>query len=145
MSKYLILLPAGGGIRVLVTTILLQRFTPTPGIRNVHLLSLGTGMSLQYIKRKSHGWGYNRWLKPLVNLMFDGTAGIADLQCQQYLRKRYCRPSPEFQSGVVVPMDDIKKIPCMIEFAESIVIIDTIKCLKLKFITKKIKQCNTEN
>ncbi len=117
-----------------------NRYSPTPRIKDVYLLSLGTGTSLQYITGNSHDWGYIRWLKPLINLMFDGTAGIADYQCFQFLGNRYHRLAPVFPSGVVVPMDDIKKIPYMIEFAETLVIDDTIKWLKQKFINKKIKQ-----
>ena len=54
------------------------RYSPTPPIDEVLLLSLGTGTSLQYIKGKSHDWGYAQWVKPLISLMLDGTAGIAE-------------------------------------------------------------------
>jgi hypothetical protein len=54
------------------------RYSPTPPIDEVLLLSLGTGTSLQYIKGKSHDWGYAQWVIPLISLMLDGTAGIAE-------------------------------------------------------------------
>jgi patatin-like phospholipase/acyl hydrolase len=107
-----------------------RRYNPTPSLGDVLLLSLGTGTSLQYIKGKSHDWGYAQWVKPLINLMLDGTAGIADYQCRQILGERYHRLAPVFPVGKTVPMDDIDKIPYMIEFAEALPIDKTINWLK---------------
>ena len=56
-----------------------------------------------------------QWVKPLISLMLDGTAGIADYQCRQILGARYHRLAPVFPAGVNIPMDDIKKIPYMIQ------------------------------
>jgi patatin-like phospholipase/acyl hydrolase len=107
-----------------------SRYGPMPPLDDVLLLSLGTGTSLQYIKGKTHDWGYAQWLKPLINLMLDGTAGIADYQCRQILGSRYHRLAPVFPPGVTVPMDDVGKIPYMIEFAQALPIDDTIAWLK---------------
>jgi hypothetical protein len=95
-----------------------NRYSPTPPLSDVRLLSLGTGTSLQYIKGKSLDWGYAQWVKPLINLMLDGTAGIADYQCSQLLCERYWRLAPVFPSGTTVPLDAVDRIPYMIEFAE---------------------------
>jgi hypothetical protein len=62
--------------------------------------------------------------------MLDGTAGIADYQCRQILGDRYHRLAPVFPVGTTVPMDDIEKIPYMIEFAEALSIDGTIEWLK---------------
>jgi len=107
-----------------------RRYAPTPLLEDIVLLSLGTGMSLQYIKGQTHDWGYAQWVKPLINLMLDGTAGIADYQCRQILDARYHRLAPVFPPGITVDMDDVKKIPYMIEFAESVSIESTIAWLK---------------
>ena len=111
-----------------------SRYSPTPSMNEVLLLSLGTGTSLQYIKGKSHDWGYAQWVKPLINLMLDGTAGIADYQCGQVIGERYHRLAPFFPAGTTVPMDDVDKIPYMIEFAEALPIDRTIKWLKRTWI-----------
>jgi patatin-like phospholipase/acyl hydrolase len=107
-----------------------SRYSPTPSLDDVHLLSIGTGTSLQYIKGKSHDWGYAQWVKPLISLMLDGTSGIADYQCRQMLGDRYHRLAPVFPAGTTVPLDDIEKIPYMIEFAEAVPIDTTINWLK---------------
>ena len=106
-----------------------RRYSPTPSLDNILLLSMGTGTSLQYIKGKRHDWGYVQWAKPLISLMLDGTAGIADYQCRQLLDESYHRLAPVFPVGTTVPMDDIKKIPFMIEFAENLPIEKTIEWL----------------
>jgi hypothetical protein len=93
------------------------------------LLSIGTGTSLQYIKGNSHDWGNAQWVSPLINLMLDGTAGIADYQCRQMLQDQYHRIAPVFPAGVAVPLDAIDKIPYMIEFAEAWPIKETVKWL----------------
>jgi patatin-like phospholipase/acyl hydrolase len=106
------------------------RYSPTPSIDQIILFSVGTGTSLQYIKGRSHDWGYVQWVKPLINLMWDGTSGIADYQCQQMLGDRYHRLAPVFPPGRSVPMDGSAKIPYLIEFAESLPIRKTVNWLR---------------
>jgi hypothetical protein len=107
-----------------------RRYNPTPALEEVRLLSLGTGTSLQYVKGRALDWGYAQWVKPLISLMLDGTAGIADYQCRQILGQSYHRLAPVFPAGVTVPMDDVDKIPYMIEFAEALPIDATIDWLR---------------
>jgi hypothetical protein len=52
--------------------------------------------------------------------MLDGVSGIADYQCAQMLRDRYHRLAPVFPPDVSIPMDDVKKINYMIDFAEKL-------------------------
>jgi uncharacterized protein len=111
-----------------------SRYSPTPAIADILLLSLGTGTSLQYVKGQALDWGYAQWVKPLINLMLDGTAGIADYQCRQILGDRYYRLGPVFPSGVTVPMDGIDKIPYMIEFAAALPIEETVAWLQKAWI-----------
>jgi patatin-like phospholipase/acyl hydrolase len=106
-----------------------RRYEPAPALDDIVLLSLGTGTSLQYIKGQTHNWGYVQWVKPLINLMLDGTAGIADYQCRQILDARYHRLAPVFPPGITVPLDDVKKIDYLIEFAQSVSIESTIAWL----------------
>lgn len=106
-----------------------RRYKPTPSMDRIVLFSLGTGFSLQYIKGRSHDWGYVQWVKPLMNLMLDGTTGIADYQCQQILDRRYHRLAPALPPGRSVPLDDAAKIPYLIKFAESTSIRKTVNWL----------------
>ncbi len=107
-----------------------KRYKPNPPLKDILLFSVGTGTSLQYIKGKSLDWGYIKWIRPLIDLMFDGTAGIADYQCTQFLGSRYHRLGPVFPPGTTIPMDGVKRIRDMILFAESFHIGDTLEWLK---------------
>jgi patatin-like phospholipase/acyl hydrolase len=107
-----------------------NRTNPTPSLDDIVLLSLGTGTSLHYIKGKANDWGYTQWIKPLINLMLDGTVGIAHYQCEQMLQKQYHRLAPVFPKGETYAMDDTKKIPDLVKFAENLRIDKTINWLK---------------
>ncbi len=102
-----------------------RRYTPTPALTDVRLCSLGTGTNLQYITGRNNDWGYAQWAKPLINLMMDGTTGIADYHCRQLLDANYTRLAPVFPPGMHIPLDDVKGIPEMIAFAEAVPLTDT--------------------
>ncbi len=110
------------------------RYRPTPVLDDVKLLSLGTGTSLFYIRGKTLDWGYAQWIKPLISLMLDGISGIADYQCHQMLRDRYHRLAPVFPPDVSIPMDGVKKIPYMIQFAEGLDLHPTIRWMRRHWV-----------
>ena len=93
------------------------RIGDRPALKDVVLFSLGTGTSLTYITGESRDWGYAQWAKPLVSLMLDGVAGIADYQCKQLLGSAYHRLAPVFPPPTHIPMDAADRIPEMIDFA----------------------------
>jgi patatin-like phospholipase/acyl hydrolase len=111
------------------------RYRPTPALDEVVLLSVGTGTSLLYIRGKTLNWGYAQWIKPLISLMLDGISGIADYQCHQMLRERYHRLAPVFPPDVSIPMDDVEKIPYMIEFAENLDLRSTVAWMRRGWVT----------
>jgi patatin-like phospholipase/acyl hydrolase len=111
-----------------------RRIPSPPALADVVLLSLGTGTTLQYIKGQTLNWGYAQWAAPLVNLMLDGVAGIADFQCRQILRDRYCRLAPVFPAGTSVPMDAVGKIPWMIAFAEKVDLTETARWIEARWM-----------
>lgn len=86
----------------------------------IQLLSLGTGASLQYIAGGNLDWGDAQWIRPLLNIMMDGSVGVADFQCNQLLGDRYARLEPVFPSGKAYPMDDVSKIVDLMDFAKSV-------------------------
>jgi patatin-like phospholipase/acyl hydrolase len=109
-------------------------FDPPVDLKDVVLLSLGTGTSLYSIKGKTHDWGYAQWIKPLINLMLDGVSGIADYQCGQMLRDRYHRLAPVFPPDVSIPMDGVKKMDYMIDFADKLRLHKTIDWMKTQWM-----------
>jgi len=105
-------------------------FDPPVALEDAVLLSLGTGTSLVHIKGTTLDWGYVQWIKPLISLLLDGSAGIADYQCSQMLRERYHRLAPVFPPGLTIPMDAVARIPDMIAFAEKVPLRRTVDWLK---------------
>jgi uncharacterized protein len=85
----------------------------------IKLLSVGTGASLQYISGQDHDWGDAQWIKPILNVMMDGSVGVADFECKQLLGDRYCRVEPIFPAGKSFPMDDVSKVVDLMDLANS--------------------------
>ncbi len=106
------------------------RHAPRPALSEVVLLSLGTGHNLQYLSGKTLDWGYAQWVRPLINLIFDGTVGIADYQCRQMLGNHYHRLAPTLPPGVVVRLDDVGRIGYLVEFAEGVRLGPTLSWLR---------------
>ncbi len=88
-------------------------------LNDIKLLSLGTGASLQYIDGQDHDWGDAQWIKPILNVMMDGSVGVADFQCAQLLGNRYCRVEPIFPANKSFPMDDVSKVVDLMDLAQS--------------------------
>jgi len=111
-----------------------KRYSPTPALDDVVIFSMGTGKSLEYISGPSHDWGYGQWIKPLIDLMFDGVSGIADFQCSQLLHERYHRLSPTLPAKPKIPMDGVKRIPDMIRIAENADLTETLLWLRTQWL-----------
>lgn len=84
---------------------------------DVVLLSVGTGVSLTYIRGQTLDWGYAQWAQPLLNVLMDGVAGIADYQAQQLLDERYHRLQMVFNPRETIRLDAVDKLGRMEEIA----------------------------
>jgi len=82
---------------------------------DVKLLSLGTGHNLRYLDVQEGDWGLAQWAPHIVDLVLEGSAGLADYQCQQLLGEHYLRVNPVLP--VRIDMDRVDQIPVMIEVA----------------------------
>lgn len=88
-------------------------------INEIVLLSVGTGVSLSYIKGNNLDWGYAQWIKPLLNILADGVAGISDYQARQILGERYQRLQVVFAPDESIRLDAVRKIPRMNEIGST--------------------------
>jgi patatin-like phospholipase/acyl hydrolase len=98
---------------------LAQAIHPSTGgqnLENIVLLSLGTGHNPRYIEIMKGDWGLLHWAPHILNLMLEGSAGLADYQCQQLLGERYKRVNPILPFPI--SMDKIEEIPLMKEIAQ---------------------------
>lgn len=68
-----------------------------PALHEIVLLSMSTGQTRKYIKRRAKylDWGYAQWARPAIDMLMQGSVGLADFQCRQLLgKKRYLRINP---------------------------------------------------
>ncbi len=86
-------------------------------VHDVVMMSVGTGTALSYVEGPKHDWGYAQWVRPLVDLILDGTTGIADYHCARLLGENYCRLEPYFRPGVRWGLDEAAEVPAMVAFA----------------------------
>ena len=106
------------------------RNEPTPDLKDIWLLSLGTGVSPRYISGQRVSWGVTQWMPSLIPLLLEGTAGIADFQVQQLLGPQYHRLAPVFPPPVTVDQDDVKALPYLVEFAQQVELSGTVEWLQ---------------
>jgi patatin-like phospholipase/acyl hydrolase len=97
---------------------------------DVVMLSVGTGTSLTYITRKTLDWGYAQWARPLIDVLMDGVAGIADYQAEQLLGDRYHRLQIVFAPNETVPMDAVDKLDRMDEIAMGFDLSTTVEWIR---------------
>jgi patatin-like phospholipase/acyl hydrolase len=100
-------------------------------LKDIVLLSLGTGHNPTFIKGKTLDWGYAQWAKPLLSLIIDGVMGVADFQCRQLLEGRYHRLDPILPRRI--DMDEVKRIPELVQFAERVDLGPTLEWVKRNF------------
>ena len=96
----------------------------------VVMLSVGTGVSLTYIKGQTLDWGYAQWAQPLINVLMDGVAGISDYQARQLLDDRYHRLQIVFQPNETIALDAVDKLDRMDEIATGHPLQETVDWLR---------------
>jgi patatin-like phospholipase/acyl hydrolase len=99
---------------------LAQALHPKTGkqdIREVLLLSLGTGTKPQFIGAMDGDWGLKQWGFNLLDLMFDSGSGLADYQCQQLLDGCYQRLDVDLPNNI--GLDDVNSIEKLTHLADA--------------------------
>jgi len=110
---------------------LAQALHPETGgqkLRQVTLLSIGTGIHSRFLPEQDADWGLVQWAPHLISLMIEGNVGLADYQCKQFLGKRYLRINPMLPKRI--GMDRVDQIPLLKEVAEKENLDDAIEWLK---------------
>ena len=77
-------------------------------IDKVALISLGTGNNPRYLSSQDGDWGLVQWAPHLIHMILEGSSGLADYQCRQFLQERYLRLNPFLPKQM--GMDEISQI-----------------------------------
>lgn len=85
-------------------------------LRQVTLLSIGTGTNPKFVPQQDADWGLAQWAPHLISLIMEGNVGLADYQCKQVLGKRYLRINPILPKPI--GLEEVDQIPLLKEVAE---------------------------
>ena len=92
----------------------LEVFGDKISLKDIRLMSVGTGMLPKYLDDQKVGdgdWGISEWGVQLLSIMMEGVSGVADYQCRQLLRDNYHRFNMCFDHDV--SLDNLNDIPFM--------------------------------
>lgn len=84
---------------------------------DIVLCSIGTGLKPEFESSHNGNWGLVQWGFKLIHLIFDGSTGLVDYQCQQLLGERYIRLNVQLNEAL--DLDAVDKVQEMIALADS--------------------------
>jgi patatin-like phospholipase/acyl hydrolase len=111
-----------------------QALEPNTGkqkLRDIRLLSVGTGNNPKYITAENEDWGFVQWAPHLISLMLEGSSGLADYQSRQLLGRYYIRVNPVLP--LEIGLDGVDQIPVMKNLASQFDLSEPIAWLKRYF------------
>ena len=98
---------------------------------DLRILSIGTGLSPQFVAGNTLNWGFAQWAPVLSNMVIEGMMGVADYECARLLGNSYFRLAPVLPAPV--PLDCVEKIDDLIENAKRVDLEATASWLKTNF------------
>lgn len=116
----------------------LHPFTGGQTLEKVVLLSMGTGYNPHYIEVQEGDWGMAQWAPHIIELMLEGSSGLADYQCRQLLAERYWRVNPRLPFAI--PMDGVDKMPLMEEIAHYFDLAPTLAWLREYYLAPPTRE-----
>jgi uncharacterized protein len=93
-------------------------------LEEVVLFSLGTGQNPHYLDVQNADWGLAQWAPHMLDLMMEGSAGLADYQVRQLLGERYRRFNPVLPQPV--SMDQVSQMPLLRQIAMQVNLQETL-------------------
>lgn len=114
---------------------LAQALNPATGgrqIDEIRLLSIGTGQYSRYLSKQYGDWGVLHWAPHIVDLVMEGSSGLADYQCRQLLSSNYFRINPVLPFPI--HMDDVMRIPDLVEVASQYSIEEVLEWIKSVYL-----------
>lgn len=75
----------------------------------IALLSVSTGGFPKFLTVQDADWGWTQWARPILEIMMEGSVGVADYQCKRILGKKgYLRIAPRLNKPI--PLDSLDSI-----------------------------------
>jgi patatin-like phospholipase/acyl hydrolase len=110
-----------------------RRLPEPPRLEDIVMLSIGTGRNPRYLPDTHPDRGWADWVNQyrIRNLLLEGSGLAADYQCTQLLGCRYHRLSVTLDHPI--EMDDVKRLPELIQIAEARKLDKTVEWLREKW------------
>lgn len=96
-------------------------------MKDISLLSFGTGRNLKYISDPDYDAGY-AWILNIVDLILDGVNDVSDAQCEQFLGNHYLRVQSDLPKQC--QMDDVSEISYIINVAKYLAIDNVLSWIR---------------
>lgn len=106
----------------------------------VRMLSLGTGRNCKWVEG-DHDWGVVQWGKKLIDILIEGTMGVASYQCQALLGPNFCRLDPVLPEEV--NLDDAGCVEKLIGWASKENLAQTVEWLRNCFMPTSVATTST--
>jgi patatin-like phospholipase/acyl hydrolase len=117
----------------------LDQGTAGQRLGDIALLSVGTGRNPKFLTIQDADWGWSQWAirlfpgeqrvnLPLLEILLGGGIGLADYQCARLLNNAYHRLDPILPEPI--DLDDIDKMPILVEVAMQLDLAATIAWLE---------------
>lgn len=103
----------------------------------IRLLSLGTGRNCKWIEG-DHDWGVVEWGKKLVDILIEGTTGVANYECQAILGEHFQRLDPVLPDEV--DLDDAGCVGRLLEWADKERLDGTIQWIRSDFLGESARE-----
>ncbi|HEX8491802.1 MAG TPA: patatin-like phospholipase family protein [Pyrinomonadaceae bacterium] len=104
-------------------------------LRDIRLLSLGTGLSPTLIKENTANWGIFQWMfnsrppqQAILKILFDGVSEADTVMCKQMLGGSYLRLNPRLPQPMA--LDNWKLVPALVEIAQKFDLEPTLDWIK---------------
>jgi patatin-like phospholipase/acyl hydrolase len=100
-------------------------------LSQVRMLSVGTGQNCKWVVG-DHDWGAVEWGKKLIELLIEGTMGVASYQCKAILGQHFKRLDPVLPEEV--DLDDDGCVEKLVTWAGKERLDDTIEWIRSEFL-----------
>jgi uncharacterized protein len=87
-------------------------------LKDISVLSIGTGYSPTFVSGKRLDWGLAKWAPLLMDVVVDSMAMSTNYQCKKLLKDSYLRINSVI--GEKVALDDDGKVSKMIDYADAV-------------------------
>jgi patatin-like phospholipase/acyl hydrolase len=106
----------------------LDSATGNQQLADLHLFSIGTGLTPTFVSGDTLDWGLAQWAHLLADMILEGMMGVADYECARLLGDRYFRLAPVLPDPI--PLDAAGKMPELIGAANQVDIAPAVAWLR---------------